>query len=875
MKSLDERIVNIDALDDLRRHARTLRQEAIEALTAHPYLPRPRKSKFEESAAARRQDWDLPGDDVEKAEMLRALNLLKPEQEGSEDRRIQSRDALIKDLSSITYKDLVDDKALDDVPIFRSALVLQALAETPGCALSRAALTCFYRIVQELNEVAGPAWTSGAARADDDAQPTAFVTGECARALLALETALQQTATAAEMLAREAAREAFAESGCNPWKVQEERFRKYSLEISLAALPYMIFPRSSPHDRQDSPKRLLEKIATALVEVPSIDSLGLPKPAAQKRRIPSNYLLEAAKEIAWHAVDQLLNALALASVESDPEALGRSISDTLKRAAQVVHDLVRPIEQFAESVIDRQIAAASPHLKVWVDGAELVFAATLLGLVSDWNRPKVRAAYEVLYPLLSANGRLLSIRPFDVGPQGYRLNVATLEVTRRLADLVGNLDVEPEAEFIKRLLLPFEYTRATGAERSQCGWTVDPPPREPKSLWWLTAIALDALGSIVRMLDETINRQVLRDFQVRRPDALKLKLDDLFYPDYGLATLNKENSIAFTLQRLRAHAGYGPAEEHALYSLILYGPPGTGKTTLVEAIAKTAGVPLVEVTPSDILVGGTEGVERRARQVFQSLSKLTHVVILLDEFDSILLDRSKRDPENIPASVIEFLTPGMLPKLKALNDASKKGRISYVLATNFADRLDDAVKRGGRFDHKHGVYPPDPISRLGRLLDLLKKLEQEDQKTKIKMTEENLKKLRDRRKDTDTFLSRILDAVVRTRSGPIDMLGRPGWYSMPRREKDWDETLVGYVFFDRQMKAIEGEAQYERDLGKYNEQRARKLRVSVDALPEEPIQYWKEWKQVEDLEERLVAERNSMNWNLVYKTMNRMVSPSS
>src|SRR5262249_34873755 len=150
---------------------------------------------------------------------------------------------------------------------------------------------------------------------------------------------------------------------------------------------------------------------------------------------------------------------------------------------------------------------------------------------------------------------------------------------------------------------------------------------------------------VIHMLDKTINRRVLRQFQVRQPETLPLKLDSLFYPDYGIAAFHQDggrapkpdnrNSVAIELTKLRAHAGNGPPERNPLFSLILYGPPGTGKTTLVEAIAASAGVPLVEVTPSDILVGGAEGMERRARQVFQALSKLTRVVILFDEFDSI------------------------------------------------------------------------------------------------------------------------------------------------------------------------------------------------------------------------------------------------
>ena len=49
------------------------------------------------------------------------------------------------------------------------------------------------------------------------------------------------------------------------------------------------------------------------------------------------------------------------------------------------------------------------------------------------------------------------------------------------------------------------------------------------------------------------------------------------------------------------------------WSLILHGPPGTGKTTMVESLALTCNVPLVEVTPSDIVVAGVDKVEHRAR----------------------------------------------------------------------------------------------------------------------------------------------------------------------------------------------------------------------------------------------------------------------
>jgi ATPase family associated with various cellular activities (AAA) len=881
MKTLDDEIADIEKLDELRRQARKLRQDAIDVLSAKPY--------------GFRQNWEVPGDDVEKAQVLRALKIGTAKNKGMQQ---QSSQNLIRELSSIPVPDDPDGtgdtlRGSDNIPVLRCAYLLQAFSETPGLVLSEAALTCFYRVAQELNEIVHPTWVAGAARGDKDSLATAFVTGECARALLALEGALLQTATAAEMLGKVAAHEE-AIAGFGRWAEQEKQFQYYALNVSLATLPRLIIevPRDNKGRLTATAQSLLDEIAGVLRRTPSaLEIAGAVDDTSPDSdrilRVVCDAFAKAARDVAARALDLMHTALSTASPGADPGAQGREIADNLKRGAAIVRDLLLPIEQFAESTIDRQIAAASPHLAVPVDGAELVFAATLLGLLTDWKRPKVRAAYEILYPLLSANGRLLSIRPFDLDSKGYRLNVATLEITRRLADLVANIEVEPEPDFVTRLMLPFEYTRAPG-DPAVTGWTNDPPPREPKSLWWLTSVAAGALDSTVRMLDKAINRRVLGHFQVRAPESLKLKLDELFYPDYGLATRYDEDGIGIVLQRLRAHAGTGSPEPKPLFSLILYGPPGTGKTTMVEALAGTAGVPLVEVTPSDILVGGVEGMERRARQVFLALSKLTHTVILFDEFDSILLDRAIQDTGTIPTSVTEFLTPGMLPKLKTLHDASENGRVSYVLATNYLDRIDSAASRNGRFDKKIGIYPPDVVSRLGRLRDqfgtFLRKPEGKrlDKTAELLRAEKNLADLREnngaareidafereigslrrsieeleakieenKRVATDLRIPpRILQAVVSTNGGPMSRLGKPGWGTAPEDEEDAKGKLFGYILSGLpgggKPAPVEREASYEDEKVKYDKKNPKPSKVGLD--------YWKQWKTIVDLDDAFIG----------------------
>jgi adenylate kinase family enzyme len=881
MKSLDEQIDDIEKLDKLRQRARTLRKEAIETLTAGIYVPLPRSlfgldettAAFKEwKRNAARSGWELPGDDVEKAEVLQTLGVFTPKEEYKKNRQT-SRDNILDDLSAISFEYL-QQKVSDGVPIFRCATILRALAEIPSRAFSKPALFCLYRIVQELNEVAAPDWIVGAARADKESHATAFITGECAHALLALETALRQSAEAAELLGRIAARQALYPAKAfdvdpdekikEPWIKNDNAFHKYSLDVSLRALPYVLVPLSANKNAKDELETLIEELNT--ISASAILSETEPQPG-----VVLDHSVVAARNIADHTLARILAMLKVENASEEPEQRGKDVATQLRTAAQIIREAMRPMAKFAETVIDREIA--SSHCGDLVDGAELVFAARVFGLVCGWEMPKVRAAFEVLQPLLSTNGRLLSIRSFDVDSKGYRLNVATLDVTRCLADLLKNLDVEPELQFVTRLLLPFEDTRVAAAEKPESGWTTDPPPREPGSLWWLTAVAAGALDSMVQMLDATINRRVLRNFQVRQPASMDLKLDDLFYPDYGLATAHERESVAVTLQKLREHAGRGaPREKDALYSLILYGPPGTGKTTLVEAVAKTAGVPLVEITPSDILVGGAEGMERHARQVFQLLAKLTHVVILFDEFDSILFERSKGQ-QKTPTSVIEFLTPGMLPKLKALNNASKTGRMSYVLATNFLDRIDSAARRDGRFDARCGIYPPDATSRIGRLLDQSKRIISKDAVTRDKL-KEGLSDVEraaiDEKIDATTvapFLQliqkRILEVAQKTRSGPMEKLGKT--YSLPLEIAASKGKLFDYIFDYRGPEDRFVPVKAEADLREVRKKKSNEIKKN---------EYWEQWNDIDVWDKKIEKLSAGSQLSIVIKTLDQALEVS-
>jgi hypothetical protein len=155
------------------------------------------------------------------------------------------------------------------------------------------------------------------------------------------------------------------------------------------------------------------------------------------------------------------------------------------------------------------------------------------------------------------------------------------------------------------------------------------------------------------------------------------------------------------------------------FSMLLYGPPGTGKTTVAEGVAKALGRRLITITVSDFLASGGIQVEARAKHIFTALMAQPECVILFDEIDHFLLDRDS-DLYAKQETVFQFMTPGMLTKL---NDLRRKERAFFIVATNYEDRIDSAIKRTGRIDAKYLVLPPDGEKRITLIKGFLSKIE--------------------------------------------------------------------------------------------------------------------------------------------------------
>jgi transitional endoplasmic reticulum ATPase len=146
----------------------------------------------------------------------------------------------------------------------------------------------------------------------------------------------------------------------------------------------------------------------------------------------------------------------------------------------------------------------------------------------------------------------------------------------------------------------------------------------------------------------------------------------------------------------------GRAEELSLPAptgLILVGPPGTGKTLVAKLIASQAKRSFYAVTPSDVLGSAVGGSVKRLSEIFQRAKDNAPSIVFFDEMDGLFPQlhgqMNQHDVQLVEQALIE------------ISALKSEHQIFLIGTTNYLDRIDPRILRGGRFSEKVEIPVPD------------------------------------------------------------------------------------------------------------------------------------------------------------------------
>ena len=136
--------------------------------------------------------------------------------------------------------------------------------------------------------------------------------------------------------------------------------------------------------------------------------------------------------------------------------------------------------------------------------------------------------------------------------------------------------------------------------------------------------------------------------------------------------------------------------------VLMHGPPGTGKTLIAKAVANEVDAYFDTISGPEIVSKYKGESEERLREAFERAEENAPAILFVDEIDSIAGSRDEdADMENRVVAQLLTLMDGL----------EERGRVVVIGATNRVDAVDQALRRGGRFDREIEIGVPGESGR--------------------------------------------------------------------------------------------------------------------------------------------------------------------
>lgn len=148
-------------------------------------------------------------------------------------------------------------------------------------------------------------------------------------------------------------------------------------------------------------------------------------------------------------------------------------------------------------------------------------------------------------------------------------------------------------------------------------------------------------------------------------------------------------------------------------AIVLHGPPGCGKTFAVQRLIDFLGWPSFAIDASSVASPYIHETSKKVAHVFDQAIDHAPSVLVIDEMEAFLADRSMGTGHHRVEEVAEFLR--RIPEAVQHN-------VLIIAMTNRIDMIDPAILRRGRFDHIIQVANASETEVLALLKQLMSSL---------------------------------------------------------------------------------------------------------------------------------------------------------